>query len=157
MSSSCDYAKYYVNLCPYPRLHFMTPFLSPLRCTDQEVMEKENDPDDPFEREDDVSVLKHLRYHNLPMLAGCEMRTRDEEKKEINQGATLLASAAAIRLRSSSQIGLLEQEYGQYIKSWDSGELLSSCMFSRKPRIDPNTKAEYEHGNAAFLFNSVSI
>lgn len=106
LSSSSCYKKLATNMVQFPRLHFLSGFLSPLKYTDK-VMEND-------QIQNSESLFKNLHDHNLSLASFIDLRTKLDIKNHMKIESTLLNSSGIFRLSDESEVSEIELNYQQY-------------------------------------------
>mmetsp|Transcript_39693 Transcript_39693/g.39280 ORF Transcript_39693/g.39280 Transcript_39693/m.39280 type:complete len:158 (-) Transcript_39693:137-610(-) len=154
-SSSC-YRKIATNMVQFPRIHFLTGFLSPLGTTEPQSAE---------------DLFKNLHTHNLSLASFIQlsppenfekptanqdvwMEDRESERVWNNIESSLLTSSGIFRLSEPEDTSEIEMLYEDYCPN--NNENSTHQAFSDMPRVNPLTKEKFA-SHAAITVNSHAI
>jgi len=143
-SSSC-YKKIATNMVQFPRIHFLSGFLSPLNMK----LKKEDWIFDDMQNVE--SLFKNLHDYNLSFSSFIELRTKDDLKNHTNIESALLNSSGIFRLSDESEISEIELKYQYYCQNNNTNS--THIAFSDETRENAWTGENYSN-HAAFTVNS---
>lgn len=129
----------------FPRLHFLSGFLSPLGCT-----ERKNSPE--YENKNSVdAIFNNLHENNLSLASFINLRTQSDIKNNVNYESDLLNSSGVFRLSDENSVSEIEMKYNQYCQN--NSENSTHQAYSDLPRVNKFTNERYET-HAAITVNS---
>lgn len=146
LHSSWWYKKLATNMVQFPRLHFLSGFLSPMDC-------KAKLRDEEDSSQSAKSLFKNLHEHNKSLASFIDLRTQEDIATHQNVESKLLNSSGIFRLSDDTEISEIEMSFQQYCQNDGFLENGAHQAYSGNTRVNAWTDEKYIN-HAAFTVNS---
>lgn len=108
-----DTNKLATNMVQFPRLHFLSGFLSPLNWKSKRSETWGFDNCSSAEK-----LFKNLHEYNLSLASFIKIRTQSDIKNHLNIESALLNSSGIFRLSDESEVSDIELKFQEYCQNY---------------------------------------
>lgn len=148
LESSSWYKELATNMVQFPRVHFLTGFLSPLNW---KIKRSEDTLFDESQSTD--ALFQNMHTHNCSLASFIELRTESDIKNHLNIESSLLNSFGTFRLSDESVASEIEGKFQQYLQNYNFHENSTHQAYSDTTRMNAWTNENFQN-HAAFTVNS---